>query len=342
MRIGWIGAGKVGCSLGRYFAAHGICVSGYYSKSPTSAREAAEMTGSKAYPSMEELVRDSDAIFLTVPDGAIASVWEQLKELQISDKIICHCSGVLSSTIFSDIAAYGCSGYSVHPLLAVSSKQMPQEEFSKALFTIEGSVNLQDVDSSASVKAQKSPSDSFVDRTVEMAECLQSEFKNEMAKTSGMNDLVENQLAALLESCGNRVIFLNAADKPRYHAAAVLASNLVLALAETAREELVQCGFTSEEAVAALAPFMQANVAHLSSQSIEEALTGPVERGDVGTVRMHMDTLEGENREIYRELSGKALAIAERKHPERDYAELKMVLDDEEADTAAQACNCIG
>ena len=294
MRIGWIGAGKVGCSLGRYFAAHGICVSGYYSKRSASAREAAEITGSKAYPSMEELVRDSDAIFLTVPDGAIAPVWEQLKELQISNKIICHCSGVLSSTIFSDIAAYGCSGYSVHPLLAVSSKQMPPEEFSKALFTIEGSVNLHDADASAEVW-----------------------------------DLsLENQLAVLLESCGNRVIFLDAADKPRYHAAAVLASNLVLALAESAREELVQCGFTSEEAVAALAPFMQANVAHLGSQSIEEALTGPVERGDAGTVRMHMDTLEGENREIYRELSGKALAIAKRKHPERDYADLKVLLGD--------------
>ncbi|MCC8168117.1 MAG: DUF2520 domain-containing protein [Clostridiales bacterium] len=290
MKIGWIGAGKVGCSLGRYFVTHGLCVSGYYSRSPKSAAEAARITGTKAYFSMEELMRDSDAIFLTVPDGAIASVWEQLKNLQIRNRIICHCSGVLSSTIFSDIAAYKCSGYSIHPLLAISSKQVPEEEISKALFTIEGSVNLRD------------------------------------AYAGAADDQTQKQLALLLEACGNRVIYMDAKDKPRYHAAAVMASNLVIALAETAKEELMQCGFTSEDAIAALAPFMQANVAHLTSQSIEEALTGPVERGDVGTVQMHLDTLEGDNREIYRELSQKALAIAKRKHPERNYDNVQAIL----------------
>ncbi|MGN1313669.1 MAG: hypothetical protein ACI4VG_01490 [Lachnospiraceae bacterium] len=34
MRIGFIGAGKVGFSLGRYFGENDVCVSGYYSRNP--------------------------------------------------------------------------------------------------------------------------------------------------------------------------------------------------------------------------------------------------------------------------------------------------------------------
>ncbi len=278
MRIGWIGAGKVGFSLGRYFAEHGIAVAGYYSRTYASARQAAEFTGTRAYTSMDTLASDCDVIFLTVPDGAIAQVWEQLKAMQIRDKLVCHCSGVYSSSIFSDIEAYGCSGYSIHPLLAISDKETAYRELSNALFTMEG------------------------------------------------QGAAREALADLLRGCGNRVIYLQEKDKPRYHAAAVLASNLVLALAQTAMEELMQCGFSRKDAQQALAPFMQANTAHLSVQSIEDALTGPVERGDAQTVRMHLDTLEGENREIYLQLSRKALAIAQRKHPKRDDSLLREVL----------------
>ena len=45
MRIGFIGAGKVGFSLGRYLAEGGVTVTGYYSRNSRSAREAAEFTG---------------------------------------------------------------------------------------------------------------------------------------------------------------------------------------------------------------------------------------------------------------------------------------------------------
>lgn len=278
MTIGFIGAGKVGFSLGKYFTDHQITVTGYYSSNPTSAREAAEFTGTRCYIQLDDLVRDSEVIFITTPDGAIAHVWEELKSLQISDRVICHCSGVLSSDIFSDITDYRCSGYSIHPLLAVHDKLHSYREFSNALFTIEGNGNYVTV------------------------------------------------FRSLLEHCGNQVLSLQAEDKIRYHAAAVLASNLVLGLVETAADELTRCGFPRDTALHALAPFVSANASHLLTESLEHSLTGPVERADLLTVQKHLDKLSGDDREIYRLLSKKTLDIARRKNTTRDYSDLESLL----------------
>ncbi|MBP1591732.1 MAG: NAD(P)-binding domain-containing protein, partial [Oscillospiraceae bacterium] len=49
MKIGFIGAGKVGFTLGKYFAENGMELSGYYSSSVASAKEAAEITGSEYF-----------------------------------------------------------------------------------------------------------------------------------------------------------------------------------------------------------------------------------------------------------------------------------------------------
>ena len=279
MRIGFIGAGKVGFSLGKYLCEHQIAVTGYYSRSSDSAREAAEFTQTKYYETMETLVRDSDIVFLTVSDTAIIQVWNQLKKLPMAEKIICHCSGVLSSEVFSDIADKKSYGYSIHPLLAVSDKRQSYQEFSSAVITIEGSA--------------------------EKKEAMMEMFR----------------------SCGNRVIPIAADEKIRYHASAVLASNLVLGLLEVSVEELVHCGFSQEEAVKALFPLIFGNISHLKEQTIEQSLTGPVERCDASTVEKHLATLEGENREIYRLLSQKALSIAKRKNPQREYQEMEEILN---------------
>ena len=121
MRIGFIGAGKVGYTLGRYFTEQGsyLFVTGYCSHTMRHAEEAAEFTGSKSYSQIEQLVADSDVVFFTVPDEAIAKVWEQVKNFPIQGKIICHCSGALSSAVFSEMGQMGASGYSIHPFFAV-------------------------------------------------------------------------------------------------------------------------------------------------------------------------------------------------------------------------------
>jgi predicted short-subunit dehydrogenase-like oxidoreductase (DUF2520 family) len=139
MRIGFIGAGKVGHSLGRYFCEHQLDVMGYYSRTRQSALEAANFTGTMLFEDIESIVEASDTLFLTVPDGAIKEVWDYIVKLSIKNKIICHCSGSLSSEIFEGIEAKGAFGYSVHPLYALSDKLNSYKDLQKAFFTVEGS-----------------------------------------------------------------------------------------------------------------------------------------------------------------------------------------------------------
>lgn len=138
MKIGLIGAGKVGFSLGRYFCENGIPVVGYCSRSLDSAQKAADFTGTAWFEQLQDLVERSDILFVTTSDAAIADVWAQLKNLPIENKIICHCSGSLSSGIFSEIQQRNAYGYSVHPLLAISSKETGYQLMKNAVFAVEG------------------------------------------------------------------------------------------------------------------------------------------------------------------------------------------------------------
>ncbi len=137
MKIGFIGAGKVGSSLGKYFSDSGT-VMGYSSRSAESARFAAEFTSSKFYDSAEALVNDCDVIFITTPDDVIHQVWDELKTLPISGKTICHCSGSLSSCVFSGVEQTGAYGLSVHPLQAISDRENSVHLLRDCVFTVEG------------------------------------------------------------------------------------------------------------------------------------------------------------------------------------------------------------
>lgn len=138
MTIGFIGAGKVGFSLGRYFMERDVHVSGYYSRNLDSSKEAARFTKTKYYERLEDLVRESDTLFLTVPDGDINKVYSMVSQLDIRGKCLVHCSGALSSDVFGDISKKGARGCSIHPICAVSDKLTAYQNLSKAYFTIEG------------------------------------------------------------------------------------------------------------------------------------------------------------------------------------------------------------
>ena len=139
MKTGFIGAGKVGCSLGKLFSIRGIKVSGYYDRDTNFAEEAAQFTESKAFTDVEALLSESDVLFITVPDGLITPVYEEIRTMPIEGKLICHCSGSISSAdAFPDIGSTGAYEYSVHPLFAVSDRFETYRELADAFFTLEG------------------------------------------------------------------------------------------------------------------------------------------------------------------------------------------------------------
>lgn len=138
MIIGIIGAGRVGCSLGKYLSDSGIQVTGYYDSSKDAADSAAQFTSTKSYADIKELAAQSSLLFLTTPDGIILKVWETIRHLPLENKIICHCSGAMPSSAFAGIKDTGAFGCSLHPMLPFSSRFSSYEQLKHSFFTIEG------------------------------------------------------------------------------------------------------------------------------------------------------------------------------------------------------------
>lgn len=105
------------------------------------------------------------------------------------------------------------------------------------------------------------------------------------------------------------VVEIAANMKASYHAAAVFASNYVVTLADVA-ERLARHAGAGEAAATMFLPLLRRTVENLS-EGPAAALTGPIRRGDAGTVARHLQTLDGEQRELYVMLARATLRLAE-------------------------------
>jgi predicted short-subunit dehydrogenase-like oxidoreductase (DUF2520 family) len=139
MRIGFIGAGKVGVTFAKYLQSKGQNVLGFFSAKQDETQEATDFTQTKEYGSISELVSDCDMVFITTTDNAIADVWNEMRHLPIKGKYICHCSGATTTDVFCGIEDLGAFGYAIHPLCMVSDKFETYKMFHKVAFTVEGS-----------------------------------------------------------------------------------------------------------------------------------------------------------------------------------------------------------
>ena len=82
--------------------------------------------------------------------------------------------------------------------------------------------------------------------------------------------------------------------KALYHAGAVMACNHLAALMDAAVEMMQQAGVRRDVSLAALHPLVRATIENITDMGPEVALTGPVARGDVDTIRRHIRALAGE------------------------------------------------
>jgi predicted short-subunit dehydrogenase-like oxidoreductase (DUF2520 family) len=90
--------------------------------------------------------------------------------------------------------------------------------------------------------------------------------------------------------------------KPLYHAGAVVASNYLVSLAGLAVQLFEQAGVSKKEALESLIPLMEGTLRNLSQVGLPQALTGPIERGDVEVVRSHLEQMPVKIEPAYRAL----------------------------------------
>jgi predicted short-subunit dehydrogenase-like oxidoreductase (DUF2520 family) len=119
-----------------------------------------------------------------------------------------------------------------------------------------------------------------------------------------------SEMASALE--GNWVR-LRAEDKVLYHAAAVLACNYLVTLTKMATDLWRDFDASTPEAVRALMPLLRGTLNNIENVGLPHCLTGPIARGDLGTIRKHIAALERSAPALltaYRELGLQTVPIA--------------------------------
>jgi predicted short-subunit dehydrogenase-like oxidoreductase (DUF2520 family) len=127
----------------------------------------------------------------------------------------------------------------------------------------------------------------------------------------------------LAASLGMRPVRLPAGAKPRYHAAAAIASNYLVILASAAEQLMTEAGLDPADARDGVAALMAGTLANARADGVA-ALTGPIVRGDVATVRAHLAALPPALQDLYCALGRTALSHA--RLPEPAARELRTLL----------------
>ena len=143
LNIGFIGAGKVGKALGLYFKGYGLDISGYFSRTAESAREAALLTASQPYTMLKALADSSDVVYITAPDQALAEIDREaaavIREYPVKPELTwIHVSGAHPSDCLGEIKMAGCAVGSMHPLCSFGEPVSSAARLRDAWFTLEG------------------------------------------------------------------------------------------------------------------------------------------------------------------------------------------------------------
>ncbi|HEY90811.1 MAG TPA: DUF2520 domain-containing protein [Dehalococcoidia bacterium] len=101
-----------------------------------------------------------------------------------------------------------------------------------------------------------------------------------------------SSLKELATSLDGHAIELKAGAKVLYHAAAVMACNYMVTLVKLATDLWQTFDVTPDEATQALLPLLRGTIANIDRVGIPQGLTGPIARGDTGTIRKHLEAME--------------------------------------------------
>ena len=273
MKIGFIGAGKVGYSLSKWINAKHNNVLGIYSKDINDAIDCSRFSISEYYSSMNELICDCDTLFLTVNDDSIKDIVEELIKLNVKNKILIHTSGSLSTDVF-DKLNNGNYCYSIHPIYAFNDKYNSYKGLDDVYFTLEGNTK-------------------YID-----------ELKNIF---------------------NNKIKIITKENKEQYHLACSLISNMVCGIVNIAEEIFDDIGIDDKNI---FMPLFMNNANNINNLGSLKSLTGPILRGDINTIKKHINNLDGNELLIYKYLGLHLISMSKKINTNIDYKKLEDLLEE--------------
>ena len=271
LRIGIVGAGRVGGNIAFQLARRGWHIASIFSRTDASARKVANAVMTGVAPTLESLFKHCDVAILTVGDSALPELCEQIQDFQHTTvRTLVHCSGVLPSSILG-LAGLEFAKVSMHPIASIPPFPAKSNPFNGVIFGVEGD-----------------------DFGVELARQL-------IADLDGKAQIIDPTM------------------KPLYHAAGAFGSNFVYVLLAICEELLRESGLPRDAAIKGTATLAKKSIENYLKFGLPVGMTGPVARGDVATIAMHIEALRNSPyRELYlvasriaAELAGKGEALAE-------------------------------
>jgi len=264
LKLGFIGAGTVGTALAARLSGRDYPVVAVSSLSWASAQRLAQAAGGcRVFDSSQAVADNTELVFITTPDDAIASVVSQVNWRP--GQSVVHCSGADSTDILQPAKEAGAKVGAFHPLQTFASLRQAMENIPGSTFALEAEEPL-------------------------------------------LNILKDMSVAL-----DGHWVELKASDKVLYHAAAVLACNYMVTLTKLATDLWQAFDVPQEKATKALVPLLRGTLHNIETIGIPNCLTGPIARGDIGTINKHLDVLKATAPDLvstYRELGRQTIPIA--------------------------------
>ena len=139
----------------------------------------------------------------------------------------------------------------------------------------------------------------------------------------------------IIKSLGSRTLVIPKEFKPIYHLACTIASNYLHTLVYLVIDLFKELKLSEKEIINVIFPLISTTVKNIHKNGLENTLTGPIARGDVGTVKKHLEILSRQFPQyevVYKQLGQIALSypmVRENVFSSK-YKELKKYLDSAE------------
>ena len=242
LRVGVVGAGRVGAVLGAALQRAGhrvVAVSGVSEASRT--RAATLLPGVPVRP-VEEVVAQAELLLLTVPDDDLAALVSGLTATRSwqAGQIVVHTSGSHGIGVFDAALTQHILGLALHPVMTFTGTEVDLQRLAGACFGVTSPEPLR----------------------------LGAE--------------------ALVIEMGAEPVWIEEWDRAKYHAALAFGANNLVTLVAQSADLLRDVGV--DEPMRLLGPLLGAALDNALRRG-DAALTGPVARGDAGTVRAHLSVL---------------------------------------------------
>jgi predicted short-subunit dehydrogenase-like oxidoreductase (DUF2520 family) len=263
LRVGVVGAGRVGAVLGAALQQAGHQVVAVSGVSDASRARAADLLPGVPVLPVEEVVARAELLVLAVPDDALADLVAGLSATRSwqAGQLVAHTSGRHGLAVFEPAQAHHVLGLALHPAMTFTGTAMDLSRLADCCFGVTAPEPLRPV------------------------------------------------AEALVLEVGAEPVWVEEEHRPLYHAALAHGANHLVTLVAQSMQALAAAGVERPHRL--LGPLVGAALDN-ALRSGDAALTGPVARGDVGTVAEHLRQLEAVGPDLRPTYLALARATAER------------------------------